>query len=198
MSTLPLTTTLLLAQICDPQHTDAWTEFDRRYRPVLIGFGRGLGLSHEDAADMAQWTLADLAKALSKGRYDRHRGRLRSWIMGIARNRAARIVGIRAHARLSPQDLEAITDETMADLWDKARHKALLEHALALLRDTSRFAPATLAAFELVALRGVPAVEVASLCGFAGPDDVHVARCRVTRRLREIVADLEHLYDEAG
>ncbi len=197
MSTLPLTTTLLLAQIADFGESRAWEEFDRRYRPVLLTFGISLGLGRDDAADMAQTTLADLARGLRDGQYCRGKGRLRAWIFGIARHRAARIIATRRCVQHLADELGALSDERMADLWEQARQKAIVDAALARLRETSRIAPATLSAFELVALRGVPAVEVAVLCGMRGADEVYIAKSRVTQRLRQIVAEIETLYDEA-
>jgi RNA polymerase sigma-70 factor (ECF subfamily) len=198
MSTLPLTTTLLLAQIADFRESQAWEEFDRRYRPVLLAFGRSLGLGPDDAADMAQSTLADMARSLRDGQYSREKGRLRSWILGIARHRAARILSARAMGALPVEEPVDLSDERMEALWQRAREKAMVDLALARLRASSRLAPSTLSAFELVALRGVPAAEVAVLCGLGSIDEVYVARSRVTARLRAIVADLEALYDEAG
>lgn len=197
MSTLPLTTTLLLAQIADFGERQAWEEFDRRYRPVLLAFGRSLGLSRDDAADMAQTTLSDMARALRDGQYCREKGRLRSWILGIARNRASRIMAARAATCQRLDETPDLSDERMEALWQRAREKAIVDLALARLRETTRMAPSTLSAFELVALRGVPAAEVAVLCGLGSVDEVYVARSRVTARLRTLVVELEALLDDA-
>ena len=48
------TTSAMLAALHDPKAEEAWAVFDARYRPVLIGFARNLGLSDEEAADVAQ------------------------------------------------------------------------------------------------------------------------------------------------
>lgn len=198
MSSLPLTTTLLLSQISDFGQSEAWSEFDGRYRPMLIAFGRSMGLGYEDAADMAQSTLADLAVGLRDGKYDRQRGRLRSWILGIARHRAARIVSARGRGGVSSVEIDAMSEETLTEMWEDVRRRTILDLALNRLREQSKLAPSTLRAFELVALRGVPPAEAAKLSGLRGADDVYVARSRVTRSLREIVASFEAIYDEAG
>ncbi len=198
MSTLPQTTTLLLAQIADFGQTEAWETFDRRYRPVLTALGRSLGLNDADAADMAQTTLADMAVALRAGQYDRAKGRLRSWILGIARHRAARLLDLRKSRREVGllADLDQISDDALTDLWLAARQKTIVEAALTQLRTQSRFEASTLLAFELSTLRGVPPGEAAVLAGLDGAEDVYIARHRVTRRLREIAVELEPLYDE--
>ena len=83
---LTRTTTALLDDLADPANEAVWHDFDARYRPVLVGFGRRLGLGAEDAADAAQDALARFVRSYREGRYDRGRGRLSSWIIGIARN----------------------------------------------------------------------------------------------------------------
>ena len=81
-----LTTTQLLEGLADPANQAVWQVFDARYRPVLLAFARRLDLSAEDAADVAQEALTRFMTALREGRFDRDRGRLRSWMVGIARH----------------------------------------------------------------------------------------------------------------
>ena len=65
------TTTAMLAALHDPAATAAWEAFDARYRPILHGFARNLGLSDEEAADVAQETIARFVEQYREGRYDR-------------------------------------------------------------------------------------------------------------------------------
>ncbi len=83
---LTRTTTALLEALLDPDDDEVWHDFDRRYRPILVAFARRLGLPAEDAADAAQDTLTRFVGSYRDGKYDRDRGRLRSWIIGIARH----------------------------------------------------------------------------------------------------------------
>jgi DNA-directed RNA polymerase specialized sigma24 family protein len=53
----------------------------------------------------------------------------------------------------------------------------------------------TMLAFELVALRGVPTGEAAHQCGMS-TEQVYVAKSRVTKRLRQIVAQLTEAFEE--
>ena len=80
---LTRTTTALLEALLDPADDEVWQDFDRRYRPILIAFAQRLGLPDEDAA---QDTLTRFVRSYREGKYDRDRGRLRSWIIGIARH----------------------------------------------------------------------------------------------------------------
>ena len=47
------TNTMLLEQLTHPGHQDAWEEFDSRYRPILLAFGKRLGLQNDDAEEAA-------------------------------------------------------------------------------------------------------------------------------------------------
>ncbi len=58
-----------------------------------------------------------------------------------------------------------------------------------------RTAEPTLRAFDLFAVRGVPAEEVARECGMT-VDEVYTAKNRVTGRLREIVEELTAAWRE--
>lgn len=197
---LPITTTLLLDSLRDESHPEGWERFSARYWPVLAGFARKLGLSEADAADAAQWTLMEFLKEFRAGRYERQRGRLSSFVVGIARNR---ILTLRRQSRRAAEggggdSGELLPDEvTMTDMWENERRRAILEDAVTALRGSSRLSPATFRAFELVALRDVPAEEAAAQTGMS-VDEVYVARSRCTRRLRELVAELTSAWDEDG
>ena len=84
---LSKTTTAMLQALHDPHDVATWQEFDTRYRPVLIGFARNFGLDDADAADVAQDTLTRFLEQYRDGRYERERGRLGAWLVGIARYR---------------------------------------------------------------------------------------------------------------
>lgn len=196
---LSQTTTQLLDSLRDPSNQELWRDFDQRFRPVVMAFARRRGLSAEEAADVAQATLADFAEDFRNGGYERSKGRLRSWIMGIAQNRIA--------AAWRERDRHAAErgDSAMADLpdastapgdWNEAAHSVVLERALRMLHAQTRMDARTLRAFELSALRGVPAEAVAAECAMTVAE-VYVAKNRAIAKLREIVARLaRELEDE--
>lgn len=209
MADLPLTTTQLLDRLKGGAFSSgagegagAWAEVDARYRPVLIGFTRSLGLGEADAEDAAQWTLAELARALRHGQYERGKGRLRSWIMGIARNRVLMIqrAARRREARQSSGDAEAGAwpptppdDETMSAAWDRELERAVFAKAWELVR--GRFEASTILAFELVVMRGLGVDAAIAECGMRA-EQIYVAKSRVTKALRELTAELMARYGE--
>lgn len=181
------------------QHS-AWNEVDARYRPVLIGFTRSLGLSEADAEDAAQWTLAELSRGLRAGHYERGKGRLRSWVMGIARNRVLMIQRSKRQGPTGPLPNDQAAgvwpptppdEATMSVVWERELERTVFTRAWGIVRD--RFDDATLRMFELVSMRGVPPAAAAAECAVP-VDRVYVAKSRVTKALREISAELMSRY----
>lgn len=186
---LPKTTTVLLEQLRNETDADTWQEFVHRYQPVLVGFAHRLGLSEADAADAAQGTLAEFLIAYRAGKYIRGRGRLSSWIIGIARHRIESLRRDKArHAAWCGDSgmMDLRDSASMTQIWDREQRQAILNEAMRRLRASSRFAESTVRAFELVALRGITPEAAALECGIT-VDDVYLARHRVTNKLREWV-----------
>lgn len=194
---LTRTTTKLIEDLRDPDNAEAWTGFDARYRPILFGFARRLGFSADDAAEIAQQTLVEFVRCHREGRYQRGQGRLSAWLIGIARNIASNARRRQGVQRIDPgASIEAVADdETLTRAWNEERERSIFDEAISILRSTSRADPHTLQAFELFALRAVPAPEVAAQTGLS-VDAVYVAKNRMTRRLRDIVAELSAAYGE--
>lgn len=195
------TTTRLIDDLRDPANADAWSGFDARYRPVLTGFARALGFGADDAAEIAQQALAEFSIAYRAGRYERGRGRLSSWLIGIARHLALeqrRRRGAR-HAGGDSVLLEvpacSTDDAHLTRVWAKEREAAILAEAVAVLRDSPRLEEHTMRAFELFVVRGMPAATVAAECGI-DIDSVYTIKNRLLKRLREIVRELTTAYDD--
>jgi RNA polymerase sigma-70 factor (ECF subfamily) len=192
------TTSLLLTGLRDTDNRAAWEEFDARYRPLIVACARRLGLNADEAADVAQESLLSFVREYREGRYDRQRGRLRAWIIGMARNRVSAAFSARARRRERRGEsvLGALPDDAAFEAgWDAERRQLLMRHALAELRETSRTSDRTLRAFELLVFAGRPAADVAAELDMT-PHDVYMAKHRVAERLRGIVARLEALYDD--
>src|SRR6185295_18215100 len=94
-----------------------------------------------------------------EGRYDRSKGRLSSWILGIAHHTILHLqrTGKRAEA-IGQTAISEVPDEpALRSIWADERDRAILARALGMLRDGSEVDDRTLHVFELIALRGVPA-----------------------------------------
>lgn len=191
------TTTKLLDALRDHTNEPAWSHIDARFRPVIAGLARRLGLSDADADEAAQQTLAEFVRAYREGRYDRTKGRLSSWILGIARHTSLGMLRTGRRAELVGATILAeLPDETaLRTIWTDERDRAILDKSLVMLREESSIDERTLLAFELVGLRGVPAANVAERCGMT-TDQVYVAKARVTKRLRVLVGELTAAFEE--
>ncbi|MBK9118077.1 MAG: RNA polymerase sigma factor [Phycisphaerales bacterium] len=189
------TTTALLAGLHEDGNRAAWGEFDRRYRPILVGFLRRMGLNEADAADVAQETLTTFVEDYRKGKYDREQGRLRSWLIGIARFRLGdlrRAVGKRRVLR-GESALAALPDDFDAEaVWEAEQRRIIFEQAVTELRASTRLSERTIRAFERVVLGGEPVERVAVELELT-PQEIYNAKNRVVNRLREIV----QRYDES-
>lgn len=195
---LTRTTTQLLESLADPSNEGLWLLFDQRYRPVLIAFAVRQGLSEEDAIEVAQSTLAAFTADYRAGRYDRSRGRLSSWIIGIARNRLIDLIRVQKRERQNRGEsaMADLSDDGAAEQeWAAARQRVIFERALGILRSDTRLDARTILAFDLCAIRSVPAAAAAAECGMSVPE-VYVAKNRAIKKLREIVAQLTQEFDE--
>ena len=192
MSDLPVTTTLLLNSLKDEKDAAAWGAFDARYRRVIEDFARSAGLSHDEAAEVAQQTLVDFVASYRAGRYAREKGRLHSWIIGIAQHKVtdcfrAMAKGGRAAGGSMSFDLSDSTK--VAEVFEQHMHKAIFAEAMERLRSEGQTDERTLRAFELVAIRESTVEAAARECDMK-PAEVYVAKHRVLARLRKIADEI--------
>lgn len=174
--------------------------FVGRYDPILRAVAMRLGLSAEDAADVSQQTLLEFVRDMRAGRYDRARGRLRTWIIAIAEHRGRDLLRRIALRRGEGSDaaLSFLPDRTVLEqVWDDEERKGIAHEAWDSLRAASHFDDRSLRIFELVALRGVPASAAASEFGVS-EQNVYVVKHRVARRLRELVEEVTRAFQEGN
>jgi len=192
------TTTALLQGLHETDNTIAWEVLDSRYRPIVIGLARRLGLSAQDADDVAQETMLRVLDEYRQGRYDRERGRMRSWLLTIARTKIAdvhRKRGIRKEARGESAMVTCPDDAELEDLWLSERRRVILREALADLQSHSKTADKTIIAFEKLVFHRQSVSDVADELEMS-ENDVYLAKSRTTKRLKKTVEHLESLYDE--
>lgn len=191
---LPTTSTTLLAGLRGEQNETLWREYVDRYRPLIVSFARRLGLAEDAAEDVAQASLIAFSEGYRAGRYDRGRGRLRSWLFGIVHNQ------VRNWHRRRPPD-EAFPATTAFDqleapgelepLWEEEWHRSVLARCTEAAR--GEFEPTTFAAFRRYAVDEVPAEEVARELGIS-VNAVYGAKRRVLRRIRELTPLIEEIW----
>jgi RNA polymerase sigma-70 factor (ECF subfamily) len=189
----------LLARARDVLDADAWREFVQFYAPLLHGYFRRSSLPHHDASDLTQEVLLLAARALPGFAYDRARGQFRGWLRTVARNQMFKFFARSKMDRLTDgssaawRDAEAQPDDSGDDArWERDYRARLFATASEKVRVL--VTAATWDAFWQTAVLGETA-EAASRATGLSPGAVYVARCRVTARLRELMAELDRAWD---
>lgn len=193
-----VTTSAVLRRLADFDDTAAWNAFADRFRAPIERFAKGRGLSESDAEDVAQETLMDFARAFRDAGYDRGKGRLSSWLFGIAWRRVDRV---------RRKDERAVAEQPVGEHptafwagvegdaaatrdWDEAWERARLERCLREVRREVQ--PSTFRVFEMLVLEHRSVEEAVAELGITR-NAVYVAKHRVLGRLRDLIAG----YDEA-
>jgi RNA polymerase sigma factor (sigma-70 family) len=193
------TTTAMLEGLFDSDNEAAWAQFDARYRPIVIAFARKLGMSESDASDVAQETILQFLKEYKAGKYDRQRGRLRSWLIGIARFRVAGIYRKKATKREYRGESAMIVlpddDATLETLWNVERRTVILQAAFKEMRATTKADDRNTKAFEMLVFNQIPIETVCTELGMTA-QQAYLAKSRSAKRLKIIVEQLELVYDE--
>ena len=192
-----LTSTTLLEGLRDPNDRTRWNQFVDRYRPTIVAFARGRGLTEDEAEDLAQTALLDFARAYGEGRYRSDKGALRGWLFGFVRIELASHWRARGRAgndaeSLDTRHAEALgSDDELEARWDEQWRRAVLATALEEVRATVE--PRTFRAFERFGLEERPSAEVAAELGMT-ENAVYGAKRRVLERLKEILPLIEETW----
>jgi RNA polymerase sigma-70 factor (ECF subfamily) len=192
------TTTALLQGLHDDDGNAAWEVLDRRYRPIVTGLARKLGLSDQDAMDVAQDTMIRVLAEYRDGRYDRERGRMRSWLLTIARTKIADVYRKKAVRREARGESAMVTipkDQELEDIWSTERRFVVLREALAELQANSKTSDRSIRAFEMLVFHRRSVGDVAGELDMS-ENDVYLAKSRVAKKLKDTVQQLESLYEE--
>lgn len=191
------TTTALLEGLFDTSNKEVWDEFHARYSPIILGVARRLGLSDQDAADVAQETLIKFLQEYRAGKYDRSLGRLRAWIVGIAKYRVADLHRAKARHRewRGESAFDALPgDDHMTKIWEEECRREILRKAVEELRTTTKLDEKTIGAFESLCFEQLKPAEVAAARGMT-VDAVYKAKQRCTEQLRVIIIRINEAYE---
>jgi len=193
-----LTSLTLIEKLQQPGNEQAWARLCDRYRPILLGVARRAGVPLDDVDDLAQEALVIAFDKLRRGQYDRTRGRLKSWLLGIAINKTREF-----RRKRRQQDRQMVEPGTTTGFWDRipdGRQLAdvfeqewqsnLLGEALQEVR--RQVDAATFEAFKLYAIQGLTPTEVAARLGISR-EAVYNCKSRVLSRLRQIRAELDEI-----
>lgn len=195
------TSTSLLDGLLDPKNNRVWNEFFDRYGPIVRGFAKKLHLREHEVDDAVQETMVTFVTRYRQGDYDREKGRLRSWLCGLAYHKIRHILDrrVQQERRATRADdqghpIETIPDEDrMAELWETQWQNAVIKRCLDQIRDETD--PIRLRAFELYALQGWSADDVAEELGISR-NMVYLSKSRVLGRVSKLREEIDRSWQE--
>ncbi len=184
-------TTLLKSLLREPADQRAWQELCARFGPAVFRFARRRGLGEAEADEVLSETLQVLFEAYRARRYQRAKGRLRTWVFGIANNK---VHEMRRKLRKDHQvsSLDDLVQDPAAQpagetapppdpYFDADVDRSLAWQCLDAVR--KRVAPLTYQAFDLYVIKGRTPQDVAKILGI-DKDAVYVAKSRVISSAR--------------
>lgn len=200
MTTPPETRPSLLIRLRNPADENAWFEFAEIYRPVITRLAVRKGLQAADAENVAQNVLASIARVIEKHNHDPRRAKFRTWLNRIAHNAI-----LNALTRIKPDrgsgntEIQSLLNHVETKDAGGDSELLRLERRRELFRRASRivvdeFQPATWQAFWKTAVEGQPVAVVSDELG-KKPGAIYAARCRIMRRIQEVVADYESQFE---
>lgn len=195
MTDFPQTRSSLIAQVQCPEDRDAWEQFVVIYRPVIYRMARRRGMQDADAQDLVQVVLMRVAGAIQRFEKSSPEMRFRHWLRRVTSNAIATAFTRRPQdAGIGGSDVLDLLAEQPAfapDIEEELEKEAMRERylrAAAVVKPD--FDTATVQAFELTVVEGLPCDEVAKRLG-KSVGVIYAARSRIMRRLREQVQRLQ-------
>jgi RNA polymerase sigma-70 factor (ECF subfamily) len=178
--------------------TEAWEEVVEKYSPLIYNQCRSMGLSPDEAADVAQETFAAAARNIGRYQKRREMDGFRKWLRGVARNKTRDLFrrqqkqlaeaqgGTNALRRLQEVTCEPSSAPDAGDATLRVRR------ALAIIEDD--FQPNTWAAFWQTAIRERSSIDVAKELQMT-PEAVRKAKSRILKRLETELKQAPDLTD---
>ncbi len=186
----PITRPSLLVRLRNSRDDQAWGEFTAVYEPVIYRMAKRRGLQDADAREVVQEVLMSVASAIDRFDADAA-GSFRGWLARITRNATVdqfRKLAAREQATGTSdvqRHLDALEiNQECADEFELHRRQQLFRWAAGEVR--RRTGEVNWIAFWRTSVNARPIAEVATELEI--PEGaVYVARCRILKRIRELV-----------
>ena len=187
LTTDPETRQSLLVRLRDSRDEQAWAEFSQLYEPVIYRLASQRGMQDADAREIVQEVLMSVSKSIND--FDlAATGSFRGWLSRITRNttvdhfrRRTRASGGQLVPLAEVSDLE---DSRLAEDFDQQHRRQLFLWAGGIVRQ--QVGESTWIAFWDTAVAEKPVAQVAANLSIS-EGAVYIARCRVLKKIREIV-----------
>lgn len=190
----PATRASLLVRLRNSRDEEAWSEFSSVYEPVIYRMVQRRGMQDADTREIVQEVLMSVATAID--RFDVQAvGSFRGWLSQITRNatidRLRKLTALHetidasgAVRRLDEQVGNEHTADTILEEFEQDRRKQLFRWAASQVRH--RTGEVNWMAFWKTSIDGRSVAEVATELKIS-EGAVYVARCRILKRIRELV-----------
>jgi RNA polymerase sigma factor (sigma-70 family) len=199
----------LLCRLKDLGDQASWQEFFDAYWQLIYGVGLKAGLTEPEAQDAVQETIITAAKHLPAFRYDPKVCSFKTWLLRLARwriiDQLRKRLPIGQVIEAAAEDdatatavLDRLTGGLAPDLeqiWREEWEKLVL--AAAIDRTRQQVRPEQFQIFDLYAVKGMPASQVASLLGVSLAR-VYLAKHRVATVVRAEVRRQEQAMPRLG
>lgn len=183
MQTTSLT---LLMRLCRPDEPDAWDRFVRLYSSGIYSWVRGLGIRHDDAADIVQDVFVSLVQKLSEFRHQGSRS-FRGWLWAITRNKCREWARRRELVLIPANSLDEFVGEDNEPYWEDKFRRYLIGQIASVVE--ADYPPELWQAFWEHVVEGRPASRVAADLGL-NIWSVYAVKAQIVTRLHEEFSDL--------
>jgi len=184
----------LLLRVRDRDDQDSWEEFVEIYRPLILRFALSRGVDKDDAPDITQDVLRNLARAMHRFDYDPSKGTFRSWLFTIIRREI-----IRASKKIQRQgghagevDPSHIADQLPSKQatidWETDYQKRLTQWAMGKIK--GEFGEKSWQAFSAIAIEGNSPKDTAERLQMT-VGSLYVAKSRILKRLIEKIRSVD-------
>ena len=181
----------VIRAVADTENEAAWQRLFDLYAGFVFSIARSKGLNDSDADDIVQTVFADLARNLPTFKYDRAKGRFRSYLSGLVHWRVND--RLRSGKRLAElkcafcEEAKSAASAPDEDFEEREWQAAALEEALRRIKPEVR--PEHYAAFVASAVEGQDTDVVTKLYGISR-DSLYQIRKRLMVKLREKLAEV--------
>ena len=186
---MSFTTSLTMLEKIAEGDEISWNRFAEMYSPLIRVCGRSWGLTVAERGELVQDVLVNFFKASKTFRYDRLKGRFRTYLRTIVRNCTFAIIRKRGDVADDAACMKLI-DCAFDEKWDAEWHNYLLSEAIRVMQ--SEMEPLSWLSFERYVLRNEPPAKVANELGVT-VNAVYINKSRTLDQLRRVVRQLEKL-----
>lgn len=168
----------------------SWGKFYEIYSPLICYCGREWGLNESENEELVQDVMVGFFMGAKTFRYDRTKGKFRSYLQEIAKTKIFAILRKRPGGEEKQFANAALMEFAFDEKWDSEWHNYLCAEAFKLLK--KEMEDLSFRSFEMYVMQGMPPAEVAEKLGIS-VNAVYINKCRALEFLRRTVRELDKL-----